>query len=232
MSSEITRMYANAATAAKAADELHEEGYDDLFVVNAPSTSDVPVSAIAAQIAAGRVHLPDARIYAKGVAAGHSLVTVHAPFGTGKVAEYILDSHGPIDSGMPKAAPDRMWDEATPLSSTLVLPVLINDPDPASRALGIPALTSSDCGPAGTLARVKVPSRAVAVARSVPATRTSAPRVLRQNRFERATRLCSTSPQMTTVWPSTRPLRRMMVSESSKNENPICILLKAIQSNN
>ena len=145
MSHEITRMFANATAAKNAADELREEGYDDIHVVS-PSGSDVPLSAIAAQIAQGHVLLADAKIYAKGVAAGHSLVTVHAPFGTGKVAEYILDSHDPIDSGMPKAAPDRMWDEATPLSSTLVLPVLIDDPDPASRALGIPPLTSSDCG--------------------------------------------------------------------------------------
>ena len=35
MSTEITRMYANAATAAKAASELREEGYDDVFVVSA-----------------------------------------------------------------------------------------------------------------------------------------------------------------------------------------------------
>ena len=145
MSHEITRMFANATAAKNAADELREEGYGDINVVS-PSGSDVPVSAIAAQIAQGHVLLADAKIYAKGVAAGHSLVTVHAPFGTGKVAEYILDSHGPIDSGMPKAAPDRIWDEATPFSSTLVLPVLIDDPDPASRAIGIPALTSSDCG--------------------------------------------------------------------------------------
>jgi hypothetical protein len=145
MSHEITRMFANATAANKAAAELREEGYGDINVVS-PSGSDVPLSAIAAQIAQGHVLLADAKIYAKGVAAGHSLVTVHAPFGTGKVAEYILDSHDPIDSGMPKVVADRMWDEATPLSSALVLPVLIDDPDPASRAIGIPALTSSDCG--------------------------------------------------------------------------------------
>lgn len=146
MSSEITRMFANAATANKAVQDLHEEGYDDVFMVAPPAAADTPLSAVAAQIAQGRVLLADARIYARGVAAGHALVTVHAPFGTGKVAEHVLDSHGPIDSGMPKASPDRMWDEAAPLSSTLVMPVLIDDPDPASRAIGIPALTSGNCG--------------------------------------------------------------------------------------
>ena len=150
MSHEITRMYASAATAAKAADELREEGYDNIFVVN-PSGPDVPQSAIAAQIAEGRVYLADAKIYAKGVAAGHSLVTVHAPFGSGKLAEIVLDSHDPIDSGMPKEAMLSMWDEAAPLSSVLAMPTVIDDPDPMSRAMGIPAVSGSDCSLSGTL---------------------------------------------------------------------------------
>jgi hypothetical protein len=144
-------MFATAAAAAKAADELHEEGYDDLFVVNPPGASDVPVSAIAAQIAAGRVHLPDARIYAKGVAAGHSLVTVHAPFGSGKLAETILDSYGPIDSGIAPSTPPSMWDEAAPLSSILAIATVIDDPDPMSKIFGIPALTSGNCSLSGTI---------------------------------------------------------------------------------
>lgn len=145
MSQEITRMYASAASAAKAAEELREEGYDDLFVVNPASGSDVPLSAIAAQIAQGRVHLPEARIYAKGVAAGHSLVTVHAPFASGKLAEAILEAHGPIDSGLPRVGELHLWDEAAPLSSAMFMPVLIDDPAPMSKVLGIPAVTAGDC---------------------------------------------------------------------------------------
>ncbi|WP_146256151.1 hypothetical protein [Aestuariivirga litoralis] len=145
MSHEITRMYANAATAAKAAEELREEGFADIFVVNPPGSADVPVSAIAAQIALGHVHLPEARIYAKGVAAGHALVTVHAPFGSGRLAETILASHGPVESGLPQAEPDRIWDDAAPLSSAMMMPLLINDPDPMSKVLGIPAVTSGEC---------------------------------------------------------------------------------------
>ncbi|PZF76060.1 hypothetical protein DK847_15605 [Aestuariivirga litoralis] len=138
-------MYANAATAAKAAEELREEGFADIFVVNPPGSADVPVSAIAAQIALGHVHLPEARIYAKGVAAGHALVTVHAPFGSGRLAETILASHGPVESGLPQAEPDRIWDDAAPLSSAMMMPLLINDPDPMSKVLGIPAVTSGEC---------------------------------------------------------------------------------------
>ena len=151
MSNEITRMFANAATAAKAADELREEGYDDLFVVNPPAAADVPLSAIAAQIALGRVYLPDARIYAKGVAAGHALVTVHAPFGSGKLAETILESYGPVDSGIAKSDTPSMWDEAAPLSSILAIATVINDPDPMSKIIGIPAVTSGNCSLSGMI---------------------------------------------------------------------------------
>ncbi len=150
MSNEITRMFADAATAARAADELREEGFNDIFVVNSPG-ADVPQSAIAAQIAEGRVYLGDARIYASGVAAGHSLLTVHAPFGSGKIVESILDAHGPIESGMPRVAPVSMWDEAAPLSSVLAMPTVIDDPDPMSRVMGIPPLTGSDCSLSGAI---------------------------------------------------------------------------------
>lgn len=150
MSHEITRMYASAATAAKAADALREDGFNDLFVVN-PPPADTPLSAIAAQIALGRVYLGDAKIYAKGVSAGHALVTVHAPFGSGKLAETILDSHGPVDSGLPKTSDAPMWDDAAPLSSAFYLPVLSDDPDPVSRVLGIPAVTSGNCSVSGMI---------------------------------------------------------------------------------
>jgi hypothetical protein len=150
MSTEITRMYANAATAAKAASELREEGYGDVFVVGPPA-ADTPLSAIAAQIAQGRVLLADAKIYAKGVAAGHALVTVHAPFGSGAVATSILESHDPVASGMPEPEPVKLWDEAAPLSSAMMIPLLLNDPDPVSKIIGIPAVTGSNCSLSETI---------------------------------------------------------------------------------
>ncbi len=151
MSHEITRMYPSAAKATAAADELREEGFADVFVVTPPTANDVPVSAIAAQIAQGRVLLADARIYAKGVSEGGSLVTVHAPFGTGVLATNILESKGPIASGMPEPAPAQIWDEAAPLSSALYMPVTLDDPTPMSKVMGVAALTSSDCSLSGLL---------------------------------------------------------------------------------
>lgn len=151
MSFEITRMFASAANAKKAADELREEGFTDIFVVTPPAAQDIPLSAIAAQIAQGRVLLADAKVYAKGVANGGSLVTVHAPFGTGALATNILESHGTIPSGMAVPEPEKIWDEAAPLSSVMYMPTLIDDPTPMSKVMGVSALTSSDCSLSGVL---------------------------------------------------------------------------------
>ena len=149
MSHEITRLYASQDAARAAAAELREEGFTDVFVVTPPSGSDAPVSAIAAQIAEGRVLLADARIYARGVAAGGSLVTVHAPFGTGMLATTILEEHKPIASGKAEPEPEKLWDEATPLSSALMIPLLNDDATPVSKIIGIAPLTSDTCSASG-----------------------------------------------------------------------------------
>ena len=150
MSQEITRMYASPAAAAKAADALREEGYGDIFVVN-PPPDGTPLSAIAAQIAEGRVYLGDAKVYAKGVAAGHALVTVHAPFASGRKATVILDSYNPIPSGKPEPEPEVLWNEATPFSSAMHMPLLLDDPAPASRYIGISPLAGSNCSFSGMI---------------------------------------------------------------------------------
>lgn len=150
MSHEITRMYASADAAMSAAEELREEGFDEFHIVNPPAAG-VPLSAIAAQIAEGHVLLADAKIYAVGVAAGHSLLTVHAPFGRGKLATNIMASRGPVPSGMAEPEPESLWDEAAPLSSALMMPVLLNDPAPMSRAIGIPPLISDEGSLSGAL---------------------------------------------------------------------------------
>jgi hypothetical protein len=151
MSHEISRMFATAEDARNAAAELAEDGFDEIHVVTPPTKEDVPVSAIAAQIALGNVLLSDAKVYAAGVARGGSLVPVHAPFGSGMKATVILDSHNPIDSGMPEPEAPRMWDEGAPLSSALQIPLLMDDPVPASRYMGIQPLTGSDCSFSGAI---------------------------------------------------------------------------------
>ena len=61
------------------------------------------------------------------------------------------------------------------------------------------------------------PSRSIAAGNRVrgATTRTRAPMMLRSAMFERATRLCRMSPQIATMSPSSRPLRRRIVSASS-----------------
>ncbi len=151
MSHEISRMFATVEEAQNAAAELAEEGFDEVHVVSPPSKPDVPVSAIAAQIAHGNVLLADARIYAEGVAEGGTLVTVHAPFGSGMKATSILESYNPIPSGMPDPAPPKIWDEAVPFSSAMHMPLLIDDATPVSRVMGVQPLTGSDCSFSGAI---------------------------------------------------------------------------------
>lgn len=151
MSFQITRMFGSAANANAAADELREEGFSDIFVVTPPTASDVPLSAIAAQIAQGRILLADAKVYAQGVAKGGSLVTVYAPFGAGQLATNILESHGTIPSGISEPKLGSMWDEAAPLSSIIYTPTLLDDPTPMSKVMGVSTLTSSDCSMSGML---------------------------------------------------------------------------------
>lgn len=145
MSFEITRLYANREAAAAAAKELKDEGFDDVRVVNPPGANadgTMPSQdVVAAWITEGNVLLSDAKIYADCVLKGHSLVTVHAGFGTGVTATDILESHGPIPSPLPAPEPFTYWDEATPMSSALALPVLCDDPTPGSKVLGMSPLT-------------------------------------------------------------------------------------------
>jgi hypothetical protein len=150
MSHEITRMFASHADAKSAAADLAEDGFNDVHIV-APPTGDVPLSAIAAQIAQGRVLLADARIYAKGVAAGGTLLTVHAPFASGMKATSIIDAYKTIPTGMPEPVMEPMWDDATPFSSVIHMPVLSDDPTPATRYMGVPALTGSGYSASGML---------------------------------------------------------------------------------
>ena len=151
MSHEISRMFATAEHAHSAAAELREDGFDEIYVVSPPAKADTPLSAIAAQIAQGNVLLADAKVYAARVAQGGTLVTVHAPFGTGMLATNILESHDPVASGMPDPAPVKLWDEAAPLSSALMMPLIIDDATPASTVIGLRPLTNSDCSFSGAI---------------------------------------------------------------------------------
>lgn len=134
------RMYATAAQAGKAFALLEDRGltradnHINLVTPAAGSSAD----ALVAAITAGLVAKADARVYAQGILRGHSLVSLIAPFGAGRMYEELLDELGPVDSGLavPESAP--AWDDAAPFSSALGLRA-ISPPSPY-RFMGLPAI--------------------------------------------------------------------------------------------
>lgn len=126
MSQPIVRVYDSAAKAQQAIDALVLNGFGtDLINMVAPREPAQSLDDIAAAIRAGYVLKGYAKAYAGCVQRGQTVVSVRAPFGTGVMVTHLLDEAGPIDSGIPEvreAGPT--WDEATPLSSALNLPVL------------------------------------------------------------------------------------------------------------
>lgn len=160
MSETISRMYGNLDQAQSAVSELKEHGWGDADVSLVGPSNGASTDEIAATIMKGRVLRYRAKRYADRVSRGGVLVTVNAPFATATTAARILDSHGPVDSGVNDPAPDYLtWEDSAPLSSSLHVPVLTsNDASLSafcslstltsshaslSRALGLPELTSS-----------------------------------------------------------------------------------------
>lgn len=146
----IVRMYGSAQQATDAVRKLHEEGFPadvvDLITSAsgqaaggaAPGSGDPLVDAITA----GYVLKSHAMVYAQGIRRGGSLVIVRAPFSYGTDAIAILDSFGPVDSGVEMRVDNWAgWDEATPLSSILWLPLLAKGSSGISSFWNLPLLT-------------------------------------------------------------------------------------------
>jgi len=138
----IVRLYANPADAAKAYALLEERGLtrEDHFI-NLVTPTTPAGSVVAAIKDGGRVLEADAKIYAQGVARGLSLVSVHAPFGAGRMYEELLDELNPVDSGIPEAHEEVQWEDAAPFSSAFGFPVL-SKPNPYL-FMGLPAVAKS-----------------------------------------------------------------------------------------
>ncbi|WP_113890134.1 hypothetical protein [Roseiarcus fermentans] len=155
MAHAISRIFATKADADAAIEDLGRSGFppEAIFVVAPPaaaaaasaSDSRAVADQIADRIAKGFILRRDAEVYARHVAQGAVFVTVYAPFGAGRKATNCLDRRNPVDPGIP-AAPVRRpaaYDEATPLSSTLRLPVLSSHPTPFGAVSGLPSLLSA-----------------------------------------------------------------------------------------
>ncbi len=170
MSQTINRMYDSHERASQAADELRNgrvDRFTDVHVVSRSSggaagedVAESSADAIVASLMKGFVLKSHAKVFAEGIKRGGALVTVHAPFGTARAAIDILERHGPIESNVAEPRDDPMaWDDATPMSCALHMPVLLSDSATFSRfwnvapiskrggttssALGIPAVVDT-----------------------------------------------------------------------------------------
>ncbi len=154
MTQTIVRLYATVTDADAAVEDLRAHGFtpEEVFVVQPPMTSGASPSdhqaltdEIVDRIAQGYILKGHAVEYAKKVAEGCVLVAAYAPFGSGFKATVLLDRHKPVESGVPaKAGPHAKYDEATPLSSALRLPVLSSSPTPFGAVSGLPSVLRPD----------------------------------------------------------------------------------------
>jgi hypothetical protein len=151
MTTIITRLYA-AEDHAKSAFEALKDKLNETEINLVTSKSGKPAD-IEDLIVKGGVRRFEAAALAKKVLQGGSLVTVRAPWGFAKDTIKVLDSHGPVDSGVDFLERHVLpgWHQAAVLSPLLGLPllekfksniVLRNDPAPYSTFAKIPTLTT------------------------------------------------------------------------------------------
>lgn len=143
MTRTITRMYASQAAAKRAAQELKDQNFRDVHIFSGEGSTashEDHVNALTKTM-----HLKTlARVYAEGLKNGHSLVSAHAPWGSQAEATAILNSHGPIDSGVPSYKVKSIaWDERTPMSSALLAPVLAKNIRPFETLMNVRSQTKS-----------------------------------------------------------------------------------------
>lgn len=141
MPSPVTRLYATSQQAADAVRELQAWGYSTSQINVVPAaTAGADRDAIVRAIMSGNVLKGDAVRYAEHVLHGRTLVSVGTIFGRGAEARTVLDNFDPVSAGFEESGYELSpgWDEATPLSSALGLPVLVK---PTLRFLGIGELT-------------------------------------------------------------------------------------------
>ncbi len=147
----IVRLYATVEQGKTAIAALKRWGFEDELIrfVTASSTppANAPASAasddpVLSSIMAGYVLKAHAKVYAQEVHRGRSLVAIQAPFGTGGIAEELLDACGPVNSGVATngdALP--LWDDHAPFSSALNMPTLVTATAPFSRFWVLPVVT-------------------------------------------------------------------------------------------
>lgn len=143
MTRTISRMYSSHAAAKKAAQELKDQNFREVHVFTGEgsmASHDDHVEALTKTM-----HLKShAKVYAEGLKKGHSLVSVHAPWGSQLEASALLDGHGPIESGVAGYKVKSLaWDERTPMSSALLAPVLAKTARPFEKIWNVRSHTKT-----------------------------------------------------------------------------------------
>jgi hypothetical protein len=147
MSTNVIRVYETPVQAAKAAKDVMDSGFQFVSQFKGAGGKGAAAAANRNALVSGlmKAHVwqNHAELYADMLGKGGGLVAVNAPFGTAVTAANILDSHNPVRDEISNAprTPGFQWDEATPLSSALRLPVLSDVKLPFELLLGVSSLT-------------------------------------------------------------------------------------------
>ena len=139
----ISRLFHAAADAQDAATKLRQAGYERVHVIS--GTGEASSHDQMRQHGIPHEH---AKHFEDRIGAGHALVIVDPPFGTGAEAVEILDAAGPADTqaeetsgAFPSTYHHVGHDNAAPLSHAFGLPVLSHEAAPFSRLLGLSTLS-------------------------------------------------------------------------------------------
>ena len=145
----ISRLFTNSRDAASTVTELKKAGFGETRVQVIAKTGDhVSVDNIVRQ----GIGVRNARSYAKRIHQGEVLLIVDAPFGYAARATAILQRARGGDGAVTDATSRQatyegvVWDEATPLSSALGIPVLTHEAAPFSSFWHIPTLSRRQSG--------------------------------------------------------------------------------------
>ncbi|MCS6930738.1 MAG: hypothetical protein NZM27_00830 [Acetobacteraceae bacterium] len=143
MPETLCSLFPSRAVAEAAAADLVRHGYNDVHVFGARPGETPTRDAQMEALCRAYVLKAHARLLAARLVEGAGLVVVHAPFGRAAFAERLLRRRGSLGSGLPREAPPApRYEEATPLSSSLQLPVLTRMKHPFEAFSGLPSLTA------------------------------------------------------------------------------------------
>lgn len=145
MAQTIIRAFDSLERAQAAAAELENNralAYKDVHVVAAGP--DAGPDSLTEALCRVMVLKAQARAVAAALPSSGAVVVVHAPFGTARMAIEMLDKRDPIDAGLPEERSlGPGWDDATPMSCALGMPVLLSEGASFSKFWGLPLLVRS-----------------------------------------------------------------------------------------